>query len=63
MDSRWYCAENVTVVSLFSLVVAVAVVVLVVAVQWREMFSDLKILKWESKPLQLRPRNVTFPFE
>ena len=32
MDSRWYCAENVTVVSLFSLVVAVAVVVLVVAV-------------------------------
>jgi hypothetical protein len=51
------------VVSLFSLVVSVAVVVLVVAVQWREMFSDLKILKWESKPLQLRPRNVTFPFE
>lgn len=31
--------KNVTVVSLFSLVVAVAVVVLVVAVQWREMFS------------------------
>jgi hypothetical protein len=60
MGSRWYCAENVTVVSLFSLVVAVAVVV--VAVQW-EMFCDLKFLYGNRSPCTLAAPKCFLPFE